>query len=610
MASSAFKYDIAAPFVTEAPPAEMPAVHALLAILEGEGVEHMFCVPGGPLTSLFEAMHQRQTIRPVVAKHEGGAAFMAAANARTRGRLAVCCVTSGPGATNALTGIASAYADSIPVLLLTGQVATHVFGKGAIQESTVYGVDIVEIFRPVTKLSTTLSSVERAPDILRDAIRTALSGRQGPVHISLPADILARPVQYTRTVPASDRRPAAPTDSAEIAKVASLLARAKHPCILAGHGVAMSHASNALLELARAMHIPVATSPKGKGTFPENDALSLGVLGFGGHDLAQKYIESDKLDVLLVVGSSMNEWVTNAWTLGIRPTLALAQIDIDEKVIGRNYPVDVAMVGDANASLRELVAQTREWVAHRPLRGDPLRALRRIAERPWVPPLSDDGSPLKPQHVIREMRRAMPDTAQLFVDNGNSILWATQYFEARRPNTYFVDLGLASMGSAVAGIVGGALGAPRQLSVALVGDAAFAMNGVEVHTAVEQRLPIVWVVLNNGGHGMVSQGEKLMKGMNFGTSRFTVPLDVAAMARAVGARGVRAETTRQFRNALAEALRADGPTVIDTVVDPEEVPTSLIRRAQSLAEFSAPRTRGPEPASGTHRVGSVARSPR
>jgi acetolactate synthase-1/2/3 large subunit len=570
---------------------EMPAAHALLAILEGEGVEHVFCVPGGPLTCLFEAMHERQTIRPVLAKHEGAAAFMAAANARTRGKLAVCCATTGPGATNTVTGIASAYADSLPVLLLTGQVATRVFGKGAIQESTVYGTDVIEVFRPITKLSTTLSSAERTPDIVRAAIRTALAGRPGPVHISLPADIVGRSVRYVPTVPARYRPTGKPIDVPSIARAASLLAHAKHPCILAGHGVALAHASEALLELARAAQIPVATSPKGKGTFPEGDPLSLGVLGFGGQDLAQKFIESEQLDVLLIVGSSMNEWVTNAWTVAIPPTTALAQIDIDERVIGRNYPVDVAMAGDANASLRELLVQTRALLGHAtPRTEDRLGALRRATPNSVVPaPLASDAGPLKPQQIIREMREAMPNDALLFVDNGNSIIWATHYFQARQPDTFFIDLGLASMGSAVAGVVGGALGAPDRRSVALVGDAAFAMHGFEVHTAVEQRLPIVWVVLNNGGHGMVSQGEKLMKGKNFGTSLFRTPLDIASIARAVGARGLRVETVDQFRGALVEALRSDRPTVIDAIIDPNEIPPTLIRRAQTLAEFFALR---------------------
>ena len=568
---------------------EMPAAHALLAILEGEGVEHVFCVPGGPLTSFFEAMHQRQKIRPVIAKHEGGAAFMAAANARTRGRLAVCCATSGPGATNAVTGIASAYADSLPVLLLTGQVATHVFGKGAIQESTVYGVDVAEVFRPITKLSTTLSSVERTPDVLRACIRTAMSGRKGPVHLSLPADIVGRPVRYVSTPPERYRATSEVTDSHAIARAASLLTQAKHACILAGHGVALAGASDALVQLARTMRIPVATSPKGKGTFPEGDPLSLGVLGFGGHDLAQRYVESEELDVLLIVGSSMNEWVTNAWTVAIRPTTTIAQIDIDPRVFGRNYPVGVAMMGDANASLKELYALIRAMTAKAPPSDETLLNLRTAARSVVPPPPSEDASPLKPQHLVRELRESMPDDALLFVDNGNSIIWATHYFETRAPNTYFIDLGLASMGSAVAGVVGGALGAPGRRSVALVGDAAFAMNGFEVHTAVEQGLPIVWVVLNNGGHGMVSQGEKLMKGKNFGTSRFTVPLDVASLARAMGARGVRAQTARQFRDALVEALVADGPTVIDAIVDPNEIPPTLIRRAQTLAEFFALR---------------------
>lgn len=574
---------------------QLPAAEALLDILESEGVEYIFGVPGGPLTGLFEAMADRRKIRLVLAKHEGGAAFMAASYARVSGKLAVCCGTSGPGATNALTGVASAHADSLPVLLLTGQVSTAVFGKGAIQESSAFGIDLVQLFKPITKLSAMLPSAARIPDTVRAAIRTATSGRPGAVHLSMPADMLRQPIRYQSLHPGQYRTSAQPVDLDAVEQAARLLATAHRPMLLAGHGVALGRAADALLELARAFQIPVATSPKGKGVFPEDHPLSLGVLGFGGHELAERYLRAPDLDLLLVVGSSLNEFVTDAWTLPIGAQ-RLVQIDIDPTVIGRNFPVEVGIVGHAAAALRELTERAAR-IASDTLRStppashsrvplDPLRELRRITPRHLAPEaLESDSVPLKPQRLVRELRAAMPGDALLFVDNGNSILWGTHYFEVRRPYTYFIDLGLASMGSAVAGVVGGALAAPGKPAVALVGDAAFAMNGFEVHTAVEQRLPIVWVVLDNGGHGMVHQGDTLMKGRDLGVSLYQVPIDAAAMAQSVGARGVRVKSPAEFRAAITEALALGEPTVIDALIDPKEVAPTLVKRVESLARF-------------------------
>jgi acetolactate synthase I/II/III large subunit len=577
---------------------ELPAAHAILEILEGEGVECIFGVPGGPLTGFFEALHERRSIRFVLAKHEGAAAYMAAAYARVSGKLGVCCVTSGPGATNALTGIASAYADSLPVLLLTGQVATHVFGKGAIQESSAFGIDLVDIFRPVTLQSVMFPTVGRIPDLVRGAIRTACSGRRGPVHLSMPADMLSRPVQLTPLTPDRYRPASASVDRRAVARAAELLASAERPCILAGHGVACSGASAELLALARTHRIPVATSPKGKGVFPEDDQLSLGVLGFGGHERAEQYLKAGDIDVLLVVGSSLNEFVTNGFTLKIKPRSALLQLDIDPQMIARNYPVDVALQGDARASLTEL---SSELAARDPAPtrcADPLSGLREQTPRHLsAETMGSESEPIKPQRLVHELRRAMPEDALLFVDNGTSIIWATHYFEARKPGTYFIDLGLAAMGSAVAGVVGGALAAPGRHALALVGDAAFAMHGVEVHTAVELGLPIVWVVLNNGGHGMVHQGETIMKGTSFGTSLFHTPIDVSGMARALGAAGERVTSPGGLASALTQALSSCRPTVIDVVVDAAEMPPTLVRRAQTLAEFFALRRRTDPPTS-------------
>lgn len=546
---------------------------------------------------MFEALREQKTISFVLAKHEAAAAYMACSHARVTGQLAVCCATSGPGATNALTGIAGALADSLPVLFLSGQVATHVFGKGAIQESSVFGTDLVSVFRPVTKLSVMLPSAERAPDIVRTAIRTAMTGRRGPVHLSLPADLLRRPTRNTISPPARYRAETNAVDRDGVADALRLLKAAKRPCVLAGHGVALARGSEELLQLAEQLEIPVATSPKGKGVFPENHPLSLGVLGFGGHDAAENYFASGEIDVALVIGSSLNEFVTNAWTIPLRPQKALIQIDIDPGSIGKNYPVDVALVGDAKATLRELRTQLEHAGPFSVARErEPLARVRAAAPRHLAAEqLESEASPLKPQRLMRELRAAMPDDAMLFVDNGTSIIWAGHYFETRQPGTYFIDLGLASMGSAVAGVIGGALAAPGKRAVALVGDGAFAMHGFEVHTAVEYNLPVVWVVLNNAGHGMVHQGDTLMHGEPLGVSDYRVAFDSAAVARAVGARGVTVRRPEELRAALHDALSAAGPTVIDAIIDPSEIAPTLLRRVQTLGRFFAASTSGTAP---------------
>lgn len=578
-----------APPVAQTGEEQLSVASALLRILEAEGVQYIFGVPGGPLTGLFEAMN-KTSIRLVLAKHECSAAYMAASHARLTGKLAVCCATSGPGATNALTGIAGAHADSLPVLLLSGQVATNVFGKGAIQESSVFGTDLVSIFRPVTKLSMMLPNAERAADHLRTVIRTAMSGRRGAVHVSLPADILRRPITYVPLKPRNYRAESALVDQSAVVEAASLLALARRPCILAGHGVALAQASEELASFARHVQAPVMTSPKGKGVFPETDPLSLGVLGFGGHETAETYVRSGEIDVLLVVGSSLNEFVTNAWTLPLSPKVALVQIDIDPLAFGKTYRVDVAVGGDAKASLRAMCELLEQ---HERSSGPMSLGLSRLREA--VPryleaaKLISDAVPMKPQRLMAELRAAMPDDALLFVDNGTSIVWAGHYFEVRQPGTYFIDLGLASMGSAVAGVVGGALGAPGRRSVALVGDAAFAMQGFEVHTAVEYKLPIVWLVLSNNGHGMVRQGDTLMHGAPLGVSDFKVAIDSAAVARGMGATGVTVRTPSELREALDKALRADGPTVIDAIIDPDEMAPTLVRRVQTLNRFLSNR---------------------
>lgn len=458
---------------------------------------------------------------------------MAEGYARVSRGLGVCCGTSGPGATNLLTGITSATSDSIPVLALTGQVATSAFGKGGLQDSSSGNrtIDIVEAYRTASKLSLMLQSGQQMQHVIRRMIRAALTGRPGAVHLNLPADVVKQSVPddglpvtkfFTHTLPSGD--PAA------IQRVATTLQTAKRPALLVGHGVNLSGAWSLLQRVAEALQIPVATTLKGKSAFPERHPLSLGVFGFGGHPLAEAYLYSEEVDVLVIIGTSLGEFQTNGWDKRLAPPhRTIIQIDLDPLTIGNIYPVDQSVVGDAKAILKALAEALGTLALHHQERPRPtdsvLEHMRAETPRYYSAEMLQQGaSLLKPQAVVSKMNEALPDETLLFVDNGNCLSWAGQFYEARQPGTVFCATNTASMGYAIAAAIGGKVAAPQRPVVALLGDGAFGMHGMEIHTAAEYHLPIIWVVLNNGGHGMVYNGEKLLNGQSYLTT-FGTPLD-------------------------------------------------------------------------------------
>ncbi|GCE09412.1 thiamine pyrophosphate-binding protein [Dictyobacter aurantiacus] len=567
----------------------LPAVHVLFNALEEMHVSHIFGVPGGPLVPLFAALSERQHIQPILAKHEEGAAFMAEGYARVRRSLGVCCATSGPGATNAFTGVASAHSDSIPVLALTGQVATSAFGKGGVQDSSSgnWNVDVVDAYRAATKLSLMLQSGEQMPHMIRRMVRTALTGRTGAVHLNLPADVIkqmapvsAQPVTkfYTRTLPSGD--PQAVQD------VASVLRSARKPALLVGHGINLSGAWEPLQRLAEHLAIPVATTLKGKSAFPERHPLSLGVFGFGGHPLAEAYIYAEDVDAIVVIGTSLGEFQTNGWDPRLAASRTVIQIDIDPLEIGKNYPVDYSIVGDANAVLLALTDTLSQGEARS--QHDfytRLHALREQHPRYYhAEALQAEAPVLKPQAVVTKMNDILPDDTLLFVDNGNCLSWAGQFYEARQTGTVFFATNVASMGYAIAAAIGGKIAAPDKPVVALLGDGAFGMNGLEIHTAVDYNLPVIWVVLNNGGHGMAYNGEKLITGTSYLTT-YSKPMDVSAIARGAGVEAFTATTLAEFEESLQQALRLQKPCLIEAIVDIEEAPRSLQQRVDTLKAF-------------------------
>jgi acetolactate synthase I/II/III large subunit len=570
------------------------AIDVLVRYLEAEGVRHVFGIPGGPLMPLYESIFARGRIRPIIAKHEEGAAFMADGYARVRGGLGVCCTTTGPGATNALTGIACAKMDSTPVMLITAQVALEAFGKGAAQESSSQAIDVVDLYKSATKGSQMLLSPQRMGETARHLLRQALTGRTGPVHLNLPADMVRQPVGREHATLKAYRTESYTFDRNAVRAAAEALVTARRPAILAGHGVYLSRAWRQLRQLAEHMEVPIATSPKAKGIFPEDHRLSLGVFGFAGSPQAKEYLLSDFVDVLLVVGSSLGEQTTHAWNPKLRPSATLIHIDIDATEIGKNYPAEVGIVADAQTALVEIMLESQ--YAARRLGDADLDRRRAVVERfkDATPRCVHEGGsqdtsmPLKPQRVIHELQEAMPPDALLFVDIGNVMAWAIHYLQVTEPGMFQINLGLASMGHAVAASIGAKLAVPGRPVIALVGDAAFAMNGMEVHTAVENEVPVIWVVMNNGGHGMVMHGERLQFGGKFETGRFRRPLNIAQIAAGLGARTAVIDRPGHFGRALAEALKAGEPTVLDVRVDAQSMPP-MAMRIETLDRFFAGR---------------------
>ncbi len=554
----------------------MNTAELIVHVLKQMGIKYIFGIPGGAIEDLNTAIFNAPDIVSIVTKHEEGAAFMADGYARVSGALGVCCATSGPGASNLITGLASAYADSIPVLALTGQVSTSVFGKGALQESGAEGVNMVSIFRTFTKYSGMLISAQRAGYMLQKAIRAALSGPTGPVHLNLPINMMKTEVErrsdcYLKT----DIRM---FDEQGIKEAAKKLVAASHPVIIAGWGVSLSQAAYELRELAQLLQVPVATSPKGKGIFPENHPLSLGVLGFAGNPVAKQYIIEEEVDVMLAVGTSFNEMMTSGWDRKLQPLDSLIHIDINPSSIGKNYCATIGLEGDARMTIKEL---SKAVVEERSIQG--MRAhshlsvnvakLKSKAAKEDERPVSSNGL-YHPRLLVEDLQKSCPEDTIFFADMGCIMAWATRYMHFRIPYCFYMSMGFGSMGYAVAAPVGAKLARPDRPVVTMVGDGSFQMNGFEVATAVNYDIPVVWVVFNNAMLGMVYHGRRLFSTpIPDGLTPHFKRVNFAQVAEGLGARGIRVERPGEITpDFMADVLRVGRPTVIDVLIDEEAVP--------------------------------------
>jgi len=564
-------------------------VDIFLRYLKAEGVKVVFGIPGGLLHPFFEAIEKDADIDLIVTKHEEGAAFMADGYARLGGGLGVCAGTSGPGATNMLTGVSVAFSDGVPLMVLTGQAATGALGRGAAQETPREDIDVVSMFQPVTKYSTMVTGAKQMAHHLRRALRLALSGRKAPVHLNVPVDLWEQPVEEAWFDPTSYRPDTYGFDRNAVQRAACCLQTARNPVLVVGSGVASSGAEEHVVNLAEMLPARVATTPRGKGLFPENHPLSLGVIGVAGHREARETVLGDQVDVLFTVGASLNETTTLNWNPKFRPSRALIQLDIDTGKIGRNYPVDLSLAGDAQTILVELI-----YHLHRLMReGESLASVwpRPSLSEERVPIYGDpelrtsSQRPVTPQRWRADLDEVLPEDAILFSDIGGHMLFNLHHLIIRRGQRFVLNLGFGSMGHGTAAPIGAALARPGRPVLSIIGDACFAMNGMEILTAAEYDVPVVWIVENNYMHGIIWHGSRtLAKGEPMNSVRFRKHIEVAAVTRAMGVPSWVVDGPGEIQDAVKSALAIRGPAVIEVRVDPL-IPPPLGDRARTLAGF-------------------------
>jgi acetolactate synthase I/II/III large subunit len=532
------------------------AADVLVSMLEEAGVEQVWGLPGGVISPVHDALLDSK-IRCITTRHESGAMFAAAGYAHATGKIGVVAVTSGPGVLNAMTGLASAWCDGLPLLLLVGEVPRRHHGKGVLQDGSSYGLNIVQMAKHITKLALEVPSGDQLPHLLRRAIATATSGRKGPVVLTLPMDAttqtIARP-QIAGEVTVETTVPAATID-----EIVTLLDGARHPLILAGSGLRGGPAPALLREVAERLGCPVATTPKAKGVFPEDHPLSLGVLGLGGHLSASRYLEPG-IDVLVALGTSLGDLSTDGFSASLKPTRAMIHVDIDARQIGKSYAPTHAVVVDA---ARFLAALDNRLAS--PGRGArPVQSAGGVVRHPLAPSRSDVA--IGAHQALAEIQEILPDDTVYTVDSGEHFLFATHFLQISHPDSYIVMTGLGSMGQSIGAAIGAQMANPGRTIAAIVGDGCFAMNAFEVATAVAEQLPLRVFVFNDQRLGMVEVGHQKVYGRK--PDYPTNPLDVCQVAAGLGAATLRVERPGDLRAATILLRKHRGPVVIDVRIDP------------------------------------------
>jgi acetolactate synthase-1/2/3 large subunit len=558
---------------------ELNGSQILLRALVNEGVDTIFGYPGGSILDIHDELF-KSSFKHILVRHEQGAAHAADGYARSSGKVGVCLVTSGPGATNTVTGIATAYMDSIPMVIVTGQVPTPFIGTDAFQE-----VDITGITRPCTKHNFLVRHVDELANTVREAFYIARSGRPGPVLIDLPKDVMQAKTDYRETVSQGQgsAEPVYLPDAGQLTETIGLIKKAQKPVLLIGGGVIHGRATAELVEFAHKVNIPVTSTLMGLGAFPGTDPLWLGMLGMHGTYYANMAISD--CDLLITLGVRFSDRVTGRLA-SFASNATIVQIDIDATSINKNVLVHIPIVSDCRSALTQLNALLDR------------NGLEKIREgrRDWITridgwrtegPMSYcQGDTIKPQCVIETLYRMTKGDAIVATEVGQNQMWAAQFFRFDRPNTFLTSGGLGTMGYGFPAAIGAQVAFPDKLVVDIAGDGSIQMNIQELATAVNYKLPVKVVILNNGYLGMVRQWQELFYEKRYANTGIggQVP-DFVKLAEAYGALGLRVVKPGEVEATLAKGLEHPGPVLMDFVVEAEEGVYPMVNPGASLTDM-------------------------
>lgn len=560
---------------------KMSGAKALVESLKRQNAKVIFGIIGGAIMPVYDALYDAD-IRHILSRHEQCAAHAADGYARACGKPGICMATSGPGATNLITGIANAYMDSSPIIALTGQVSTHgdassyMIGKDAFQEA-----DIIGMTTPITKFNYQLRSAAEIPKVVKMAFHVATTGRPGPVLIDLPKNVQLDTVEmnFSDEIKLLGYKPVTDPHPVQVKKAAELLVGAEKPVILAGGGVASSNAFQELLELAELLLAPVTTTLMGKGCFPENHPLSLGHIGMHGNPAANKLIL--EADVLLAVGTRFADRSTGRLDTFCKGAKKI-HIDIDPAEIGKNVEVDVPIVADAKKALRTIYTV----IAEKAKKKDSAW-LRRIkeAKEQCVNNASANSTSLRPQILLKVLRQLLPEEAIVTTEVGQNQMWAALHYKVFKPRTYITSGGLGTMGFGFPAALGAKVACPDRVVVDIAGDGSFIMSEQELACSVEEKIPVIVIILNNSVLGMVAQWQRLFYNRRYIATKLGHVPDFVKLAEAYGAQGVRVGSIEEFTKAVKNAMKSDVTTVIDVPIHPEEDVLPIIPPDRGLNEM-------------------------
>jgi len=549
---------------------EITAAEALVRCLEQENVELVFGYPGGAILPVYDAFNN-STIKHILVRHEQGAAHMADGYARVTGKVGVCLATSGPGATNLVTGIANAYMDSVPMVVITGQVPTTQVGTDAFQE-----VDITGITLPITKHNFLVKDPKQLSVIVKKAFHLASTGRPGPVLIDLPKDVALSKIKfkYPKNINLPGYKPTYKGHSAMVQQAGKIMMKSERPVIYAGGGVRISGAAPELLQLAETLSAPVTHTLMGLGCFPGDHPLFLGMLGLHGTRYANQAVT--ECDCLIAVGARFDDRVVTKIS-GFAPEARIIHIDIDPAEIGKNVTTHLPIVGDLKTVLGAILPNLEKK--------DNSRWLKRVCRMKEEFPLSySQEGRLKPQFVCEKLNELKEDNAIVVTDVGQHQMWAALYMRFNEPRCFISSGGLGAMGFCLPAAIGAKMGAPERNVIMVIGDAGLQMTMQELGTAAEQKLPLKIFVLNNNRLGMVRQLQEFYCDKRYISVDFEFNLDFAALGRLYGMEGYTINTPEQLTELLPQILTSPAPVIVDCIIDREENVYPMVLNGSAISE--------------------------